>query len=141
MFDIYLRNLKDLLIDPVARLFKGLKELGITPNTFTLMSGVFGILGVIYSYQGRKEKALTYFVLNRIFDGVDGAYARLTDQCSDFGGYLDICIDFTVYGLIPIGVTANAPSNERWLWLSLMEVTFFVNAAGLFMLSALIEKN
>mgnify|MGYP002634985988 FL=1 len=74
-------------------------------------------------------------------DGIDGAYARMTDQCSDFGGYLDICIDFTIYGLVPIGVTAGDPTNEAWLALSLMEVSFFVNAAGLFMLSALIEKN
>ena len=50
MFDIYLRNLKDMLIDPMARLFSGLKAKGITPNTFTYMSGVFGLIAVYNSY-------------------------------------------------------------------------------------------
>ena len=79
-----------------------------------------------------------YFVLNRFFDGIDGAYARMTDQCSEFGGYLDIIVDFTIYGLVPIGITANKPSFEAWLALSLLEVSFFVNAGGLFMLSCII---
>ena len=38
-------------------------------------------------------------------------------------------------------MTAKDPSYEAWIALSLLEVAFFVNAAGLFMLSALIEKN
>ena len=50
-------------------------------------------------------------------------------------------MDFTVYGLIPLGVTIAHPSNEAWIALVVLEVTFFVNAAGLFFLSALIEKN
>jgi len=40
-----------------------------------------------------------------------------------------------------LGVTIAHPSDEAWLALVLLEVTFFVNAAGLFFLSALIEKN
>ena len=82
-----------------------------------------------------------YFVLNRFFDGIDGAYARMTDQCSAFGGYLDIIVDFTIYGLVPIGITANQPSEEAWIALSLLEVSFFVNAAGLFMLSTIISQD
>ncbi len=33
------------------------------------------------------------------------------------------------------------PSNDAWIALVVLEVTFFVNAAGLFFLSALIEAN
>ena len=42
---------------------------------------------------------------------------------------------------MPLGVTAGNPSYEAWVALTFLEVSFFVNAAGLFMLSALIEKN
>ena len=86
---------------------------------------------------------MAFFIhlLSRIFDGLDGAYARLTNQTSDFGGYLDILVDFTVYGLIPLGVIIANPDPTAWICLVLLEVTFFVNAAGLFFLSALIEKN
>ena len=50
-------------------------------------------------------------------------------------------MDFTCYGLIPLGVTAAYPDYYCWIALVYLEVTFFVNAAGLFFLSALIEKN
>ena len=79
MFDIYLRNLKDTIVEPITKLFKNLKKHGITPNTFTLMSGVFGLLGVWNSYRGNTIRAVSYFVLNRLFDGIDGAYARMTN--------------------------------------------------------------
>ena len=141
MFDIYLRNLKDAIVEPITKLFKNLKKHGITPNTFTLLSGVFGLLGVWNSYRGNIHRAIAYFMLNRLFDGIDGAYARMTDQCSEFGGYLDIIVDFTIYGLVPLGITANKPTNEAWIALALLEVSFFVNAAGLFMLSNLIVTN
>merc|ERR1711991_489008 len=76
---------------------------------------------------------------------LDGTLARLTDQQSDFGGYVDIVCDFTVYGLIPIAVVGHAaPSlspdqaTAAWVSLALMEAAFFVNAAGLFMLSSIV---
>ena len=50
-------------------------------------------------------------------------------------------VDFTFYGLIPLAVTSTFPSHLAWQLAVLLEVTFFVNAAGLFFLSALIEKN
>ena len=90
MWDIYLRNLKDLIIDPLTKLFLSLKNSGITPNTLTLISGVFGLFCVYNSYldgvereskgsSTKKYKAIFYFLLNRIFDGIDGAYARMTN--------------------------------------------------------------
>ena len=60
---------------------------------------------------------------------------------TDFGGYLDILVDFTFYGLIPLAVTSTFPSYLGWVVTVSLEITFFVNAAGLFFLSALIEKN
>ena len=50
-------------------------------------------------------------------------------------------MDFTIYGLTPLGVAIAHPSYYAWIALVYLEVTFFVNAAGLFFLSALIEKN
>ena len=79
MFDIYLRNLKDLIIDPMAKLFSSLKDQGVSPNTFTIMSGIFGLYAVYNSAIDKPNKALVYFILNRIFDGIDGAYARMTN--------------------------------------------------------------
>jgi len=99
------------------------------------------MIGVYYQTQGDIWKALIYWNLNRLFDGVDGAYARATNQSSDFGGYFDILIDFTVYGFVPLGIAVHMENLEVFKWVCILEITFFVNAAGLFFLSALIEKN
>ena len=42
------------------------------------------------------------FLLTRLLDGIDGAYARATNQCTEFGGYLDIVVDFTVRTMVII---------------------------------------
>lgn len=76
--------------------------------------------------------------LNRIVDGLDGAYAWKTDQTSDFGGYLDIIVDFSVYQLIPLGNAIVLSENKVWIMLSLMIGSWMVNAASLFFLSSLI---
>eukprot|EP01016_Furgasonia_blochmanni_P022515 TRINITY_DN2450_c0_g1_i13.p1 TRINITY_DN2450_c0_g1~~TRINITY_DN2450_c0_g1_i13.p1 ORF type:complete len:169 (+),score=4.94 TRINITY_DN2450_c0_g1_i13:145-651(+) len=77
---------------------------------------------------------------NRTLDGIDGVIARARNQQTDFGGYLDIICDFWVYALIPIGVVCADPSSEKWFWCAFMEGTFFVNAASLFFLAAILEK-
>lgn len=94
-----------------------------------------------FSAYDQRFWSFIFYVLGRILDGVDGAYARYTNQTSDFGGYFDIIVDFTVYGMIPLGVTVANPDYRAWIALVYLEVTFFVNSAGLFFLSALIEKN
>ena len=76
--------------------------------------------------------------LNRIVDGLDGAYAWKTGQTSDFGGYLDIIVDFSVYQLIPLGNAIVLSENKVWIMLSLMIGSWMVNAASLFFLSSLI---
>jgi hypothetical protein len=55
--------------------------------------------------------------------------------------YFDILIDFTVYGFVPLGIAIHMENLEVFKWVCILEITFFVNAAGLFFLSALIEKN
>eukprot|EP00347_Sterkiella_histriomuscorum_P014981 403358768 len=138
MFDIMLREFKDFFVDPFIDFMKSIR---ISPNFITLTSGLCGLVHVYYSTQDLRGLSFVFFLLTRLFDGIDGAYARATNQCTEFGGYLDIIVDFTIYGLTPIGVTIAHPSNEAWIALAILEVTFFVNAAGLFFLSALIEKN
>mgnify|MGYP001626866295 CR=1 FL=1 len=138
MIDIYMRQIKDAIVRPFLELVKRQK---FSPNYITVASGVLGLIGVALSANDSRILAFVFYVLGRIMDGLDGAYARLTEQTSDFGGYFDIIVDFTIYGLIPLGVTAAHPDYTAWVLLVFLEVTFFVNAAGLFFLSALIEKN
>ena len=131
MIDIYMRQIKDAIVKPFLELVKAFK---FSPNYITVASGVLGLIGVYYSSLDQRTLAFVFYVLGRILDGVDGAYARFTNQISDFGGYLDIIVDFTIYGMIPLGVVAAHPDYHTFLALVFLEVTFFVNAAGLFFL-------
>jgi len=95
---------------------------------------------VYYCIQKNYFNAIIFWSLNRIFDGLDGTIARLTNTQSDFGGYMDIILDFIVYTLVPIALTYSNPNFDTYLALSLMTGSFFVNSASLFYLSALLEK-
>ena len=57
---------------------------------------MIGLVGVYCSIQLWQWKSFVMFLLTRLLDGIDGAYARATNQCTEFGGYLDIVVDFTV---------------------------------------------
>lgn len=50
-------------------------------------------------------------------------------------------MDFACYGAVPLGIAIFMNQPEVFVWVIILEITFFVNAAGLFFLSALIEIN
>ena len=55
--------------------------------------------------------AFIVILINRLFDGLDGTIARLT-QTTDRGGFLDITLDFIFYSAVPIGFAlANTEAN------------------------------
>lgn len=146
MFDIYLRNLKDLFYDLILKpFFKIMVKMKITPNFITMVGFFIGLICAYYCHLANTWFAFLFWTLNRFIDGLDGVYARKTGQSSKFGGFLDITTDFTIYSLIPIFLCFNIKTEcVNWhlgLSLSLMLGTFFVNGACLFMLSTILEKH
>ncbi len=75
MFDIYLRQAKDLLIEPISKLFLVLQHTGLTPNHITLLSGLFGLPSVFgpAALPERTRQAFRYHVPNTHLGGEDGA--------------------------------------------------------------------
>ena len=63
------------------------------PNTITSMNLLSGIMGVIFTLEGRLEWALPLMVLAAAFDFCDGLAARLLDAHSPIGGELDSLAD------------------------------------------------
>jgi phosphatidylglycerophosphate synthase len=111
MFDIYMRSFKDALMVPFLACLKSFK---FSPNYLTVLSLIYGVIGLYYISIQRRYIGFAFCLARQILDGLDGAYARATNQCSDFGGYLDIVVDFTFYGLIPLAVTTAFPSELAW---------------------------
>jgi phosphatidylglycerophosphate synthase len=135
MFDASLRRAKDRLYRPLAA------RLGfLHPALFTLLALLAGLAAAWLAARGSIIPSLAMWLLNRLLDGLDGLVARAQNKESDFGGYLDILLDFIVYAAIPIGLVLDYPNPQHYLALVLMLSAFYVNAASWMYLAAILEK-
>ncbi len=96
MIDSYIRPYIDPPLKILARTFV---KFGLKPIHLTLAGGVFGFFCGMMVLLNQPTWAFSFLMLNRLCDGLDGAIARET-RLSDFGGYLDITVDFLVYSFI-----------------------------------------
>ncbi len=137
MIDRYLRPIKEKLLLPTAQKVSNY----FTPNQISFIAFAFGILSCVLIIINHLYFALSFWLINRIIDGLDGTVARISKRQSDWGGYLDIMLDFIIYALIPISFALNLNlNNSIFLPLSIMLASFYINSASWMYLSALIEK-
>lgn len=90
------------LIDPPLKfLATGVAHTPITGVMVTILGFTLGLFacGAIALQYGFL--AFCFLMANRFFDGLDGAVARARGEESDFGGYLDITLDYIIYAGIP----------------------------------------
>jgi phosphatidylglycerophosphate synthase len=135
MFDHYLRQLKDRLFLPIAQ------QLGrwIHPNVISLLALIVGLAAAVLAARGAAIAAFAAWILNRTLDGLDGSVARAAGRQSDFGGYLDVILDFVVYAAVPIGIVLGAPTLGAWQAVAFLLATFYVNAASWMYLTSILE--
>ncbi|KKC99776.1 CDP-alcohol phosphatidyltransferase family protein [Photobacterium halotolerans] len=82
-----------------------------TANQITVAGFAIGVLALPALIYQQYWLALCLIILNRIFDGLDGALARRRG-ITDCGGFLDITLDFLFYSLVPFGfILANPVQN------------------------------
>ncbi len=136
MFDHLLRLLKDRLLGPFARMLGP----SLSPNLISVVAFVFGMASAVAAYRGSDGAALLCWLVNRTLDGLDGTHARVHAQQTDFGGYFDIVLDFTVYAAIPCALVAATGSMSLALAGMFLLSAFFVNAASLMYLAAILER-
>ena len=157
MFDIALRSLKDDLTLPIARLIPSTT----TPNHITFLAFVAGLACCYASATSTPENrdavispALVLWILNRSFDCLDGALARVRGEASELGGFLDLLCDFIVYAAIPISIGINRSGGlmiglggdpgqsigGMWVAIAFLEATFWINNFILFYAAAVASK-
>jgi phosphatidylglycerophosphate synthase len=136
VFDGYLRNLKDLLLAPVARALGS----GISPTTITCIAFVAGLGCVAAILVGSDGVALALWIGNRVLDGLDGTQARVHRRDTHFGAYIDIVLDFIVYAAIPTAMAARHGSEAVAFAGMVLVGAFYVNAASWMYLAALLEQ-
>ena len=149
MFDTKLRGVKDILLGPLVRLLKP-----VDPMILTAIGFGFGLGSGFVAMGGFFGLGLGLWILNRLFDGLDGLVARHTGKTSWLGGYLDLLADFAIYAWIPLalvwgihnsqtGYLSNESSETFGLWLALGFLLggFYINGASWMLLSQKITQN
>ena len=102
MFDRQIQKFTQKPLQYIAKLF--LKF--ISPNQMTFIGFSFGVLMCLFIIIDQYLFATIFLFLNRLSDGLDGTMARLQTP-TPLGGYLDIVLDFLIYGgfVLSFGIT------------------------------------
>ena len=87
------RRLKGRLGAFLQPLSRRLAQLGVHPNTLSLLGLAVLVLAAIFLVLGARRSAAWLFLLGSLFDALDGHLARLTQKASPFGAFLDSTVD------------------------------------------------
>ena len=136
MLDAPIRKLIDPTLNKIALI---LVKAGISANAITLFGLTIGLAGAIAIAANWFLSALLLIILSRIADGLDGAVARATKK-TDFGGYLDISVDFLFYGAVVFGFIVANPSANAIAGAFLL-VSFYFNGATFLGYAILAQKH
>jgi phosphatidylglycerophosphate synthase len=136
MRDIMLRQQKDRLLAPVAEYGLG----WIHPNVVSFAALAVGLLAAFAVLQEAYLAGLVLWFFNRILDGLDGVVARTHQKQSDFGGYLDLFLDFVIYVAVPVALVSKMPTAANlWACVALF-ASYYLNTMSWTILAALLEK-
>ncbi len=135
MLDGHFRRRLDPWLD---RAGSALAARGITANTVTITGFLIGLAAAVAIVLDSYVWAFILIGISRICDGLDGAVARATEK-TDFGGFLDIVLDFAFYGLIPFAFILADP-YENGIAGGLLLLSFYVNGASFLAFSIMAEK-
>jgi len=136
MQDAYLRRQKDRLLAPLA----GGAFRSIHPNWVSVLALLVGLAAVAAVMGQWYGLGLGLWVLNRSLDGLDGLIARVHHKQSDFGGYLDLFLDFIIYLTVPLAFVAAQPTVANlWACLALI-ASYVLNTISWTTLATLLEK-
>jgi phosphatidylglycerophosphate synthase len=96
----------------LTSLASALHRWGVQADHVTLAGFALGLAGALAIALQAPLWGLALLLVSRLFDGLDGALARLTAP-TDRGAFLDITLDFLFYASIPLAFawadpTANA---------------------------------
>ena len=135
MLDGWARRRIDPVLSPIAR---RLAAAGIGADAITVAGFLLGIAAAGLIAVHAYWSALAVLLASRLCDGLDGAVAAIRGR-TDLGGYLDIVLDFTVYGAIPLGFALADPAANT-LAAAVLLFSFYANGASFLAYAAIAEK-
>ena len=136
MFDGRIRPLIDPPLNAAGR---WIAARGISANAVTVAGFVVGMAGVAAIVAGSLTLALILVLTSRIADGLDGAVARATAK-TDFGGFLDIVLDFVFYGAIPVAFAVLDPGANA-LPAAILLMSYYANGSAFLAFAIMAERH
>ncbi len=123
------RNLAYRITGPVVRI---LSKSGITPNTLTFINLAVNLIAAYFIATGHFHLGGVLVLVAGLFDLLDGALARFTEQATRFGAILDSVVDRISEAAILCGLLIwYIPQEEAGLGI----VLIFVVLIGSFLVS------
>ncbi len=123
------RNLAYRITGPVVRI---LSKSGITPDTLTFINLAVNLIAAYFIATGHFLLGGVLVLVAGLFDLLDGALARLTEQATRFGAILDSVVDRISEAAILCGLLIwYIPQEEAGLGI----VLIFVVLIGSFLVS------
>ncbi|WP_425419690.1 CDP-alcohol phosphatidyltransferase family protein [Oricola indica] len=136
MLDGAVRERIQPLIDAAGR---AIARTGATANTVTVTALLLGVAAAGLIALQWYLAGMIVLLASRLCDGLDGAVARVNGK-TDFGGFLDIVLDFAVYGIIPLGFVIADPAANAIAGAALI-FSFYVNGASFLAFAIMAEKH
>ncbi len=127
LFDLYItRPLSAIIVKIVF-------NTRITPNILTMISFISGMIASLIYFIANKKSIIIAGILafsSIIFDTADGMLARVRDESSRYGAYLDIFFDRIIDFSLIITISINVYKNSHKLNLLIIGLI----AAGMYLL-------
>ena len=135
VLDRFMRRLIDPALDQAGR---SLGSRGVSADALTFAGLGAGLAAALCMALRLDVAALVLFLGNRLLDGLDGAVARATAR-TDRGGFLDIVLDFAVYGAVPLAFALRDPAANA-IPAAVLLFAFHVNGASFLAFAAVAAK-
>lgn len=105
------RHLRPLIDRPLDAAGQRLARVGITANALTVAGFAVGLAAMAALALQAYGAAAVLVAVNRLLDGLDGSVARAHGGGTDFGGFLDIVLDFIVYAGVVFAFAVGRPED------------------------------
>jgi len=110
MIETYLKkNYQRCLVKPLAKRL----PTTITPNMITILGALFGVMSGLAIVLHLPIIAVVLLILSGYADTLDGCFAEVSQQQSNFGSILDIVADRIVESAIVLGLYFYQMSTAR----------------------------
>jgi phosphatidylglycerophosphate synthase len=131
------RRLRRIIGPSLDTAGRRLRAFGVRAGWITAVGWVLGIGSCVAAGTQRWPEALALWLANRVCDGLDGPVARASAP-TDWGGFIDIVADFSVYGGFVVGVAFAVPS-ARLACIALL-LAYYSSGTAFLTLSSLLER-